>query len=200
MSKQEIDNYFTSIIPMLTKTAKGIIYKQNKGYLEADLVVNESYIHLMKNKDLINEYKDIEKIATQFIKMNIIWENSQINKLEKLNNNYQATTEEDEDDFSQDRPRVKTIETEDNFDIELEQKIEIERWYNEKKCLLEIYRNQLTDKKKQIIYDCYFKKGITKGVALAKHLGINKDYSCKYIREMKEDIRLFAINYNNNNQ
>lgn len=62
-----------------------------------------------------------------------------------------------------------------------------------------MYRDQEKDKIKQIIYECYFVKGITKGVDLAKHLGINKDYASKYIREMKSDIQEFHKNYLENN-
>ena len=136
MSKQEIDNYFVNIIPMLTRTAKGIKYKQNKNYIETDVIVNEAYIHVIKNIDIIQEVKDVEKVATQFIKMNITWQNSKLNKMERLNDNYQSTTEDDEDDFSQNKTISITYNDQEDFDIELEQKLEIERWYNEKKCML----------------------------------------------------------------
>lgn len=195
MSKKEIDDYFVSIIPMLNTITEGIKYKQNKQHLTRDLIINESYLHVIKNEASIKEEKDIEKIAVQFIKMNIGWTNSQINKQESVNNNYQESIEDDDDDFSKDRPTTKNVLI-DDFDEELEYKLELERWYNQKKCTLAEYREQEKNKEKQIIFDCYFKKGITTGVGLAKHLGINKDYGCKYYKQMKEDIREFANKYN----
>jgi DNA-binding transcriptional regulator LsrR (DeoR family) len=59
-----------------------------------------------------------------------------------------------------------------------------------------MYKEQETDKVKLIIFDLYYNRGITKGIDLAKHLGINKDYACKYIREMKQTIR----NYEKQNE
>ena len=166
MSKQEVDNYFVSIIPMLSKTAKGIKFKQNKSHIETDVIINEAYLHVQENLDIIEDTTDIEKIATQFIKMNITWKNSQLNKMEKVNDNYQQTTEDDEDDFSQNKTITETFNDEEDFDIELEQKLEIERWYNEKKCMLAMYRQQEKNKINQIIYDCFFIKGLQSGKVL----------------------------------
>jgi hypothetical protein len=195
LTKKEIDDYFVNIIPMLTKTAKGIKYKQNKGNLETDVIINETYLHIQKNMDIIKENKDIEKIATQFIKMNIGWQNSQLNKMEKVNNNYQSTTEDDEDDFSQDKTITETFNDEEDFDIELEQKLEIERWYNEKKCLLAMYRQQEKNKINQIIYDCFFIKDIKTGKQLAEHLKMDKGAAWRYIRIMKQSIKKYVDNY-----
>ena len=62
-------------------------------------------------------------------------------------------------------------------------------------CCLEAYRSQEPARVKQVIYDVYFKKGITKGTELGKHLNVNKDYACKYIRTMKQDINEFYKNW-----
>ena len=200
MSKRDIDSYFVTIIPMLSKTAKGIKYKQNKAYIETDVIVNEAYIHVIKNIDSIQTPTDVEKIATQFIKMNITWQNSQLNKMEKVNDNYQETTEDDEDDFSQNKTITETFNDEEDFDIELEQKLEIERWYNEKKCMLAMYRQQEKNKINQIIYDCFFIKGYQTGKDLAEHLQMDKGAAWRYIRIMKQAIKKYADEYNNNNK
>lgn len=200
MSKIEIDKYFVEIIPMLSKTAKGIKYKQNKSHIETDVIVNEAYIHVIKNIDLITTTTDIEKIATQFIKMNITWQNSQINKLERVNNNYQEALEDDDNDFSNDKAIKETFNDEEDFDIELEQKLEIERWYNEKKCMLAMYRQQEKNKINQIIYDCFFIKNIQTGKDLAEHLKMDKAAAWRYIRIMKQAIKKFSDEYNNNNK
>ena len=58
-----------------------------------------------------------------------------------------------------------------------------------------MYYQQETNKYKKIIYECYFHKGITKGVHLAKHLGINKDYGCSYIKQLKLDLFNYYLAY-----
>ena len=126
-----------------------------------------------KYKDTIITEKQLEKLVVNFINQNIIWTQSKINKQEKVNDNI---------------GEYFGNEVDEDVEISLQQKIEIEKWYNEKQCILEMYRDTEQDKIKQIVFDCYFKKGIIKGTALAKHIGINKDYACKYLREMKKDI------------
>lgn len=200
MDKKDIDNYFVKMIPMFEKIVKGVSYKNNRK-IDVNAAINEGYLHIMKNIDSITTFKELEKMSVNFLNMNIKWTNSQLNKQEMVNNNeffYSSEIDKEDVDYPG-KPITKTYSDVSDLDLELEQKIEIEKWYNEKKCILTLYRNQEQDKVKQVIFDCYFKKNITKGTALAKHLGINKDYSCKYIRELKEDINNYYIDWKKNN-
>lgn len=166
---------------MLQKIAKGIAYKQNKKYINPSTAINEAYLYIYeKCRDKFSNEDQLQRIVINYIKMMTIWNGSiSFTHLEKvMTSDYIPDTI---DDFN------------DNF----EDKLEIELWYNDRKCLLSLYREQEQDKVKQIIFDCYFKKGITKGIDMAKHLKINKDYACKYIREMKKDVKDFS-NKNNN--
>ena len=180
MSDEDINKFFVKNIKMLETIAKGIAYKNKKQYIQPTTAVNEAYLYIFeKCRNKFEDEDQLQRIVINFITKNIIWDNSSINKKERV-----MTSDYIPDVI-------------DDFSESLDSKLEIEFWYNNKKCTLELYRNQEQDKVKQIIYDCYFKKGITKGVDLAKHLKINKDYACKYIREMKKDIREFQ-NKNNN--
>jgi len=199
MNKKEVDEYFVNMIPMLEKIVKGVSYKNNKK-IDTHAAINEGYLHIIKNIEKINTTKELEKMAVNFVNMNIIWNNSQLCKQEIVNNTetFYNTDEEKDDQDINGKPITKTYSDSD-LELELEQKIEIEKWYDEKKCILQLYRDQEINKQKQIIFDCYFKKNITKGTALAKHLRVNKDYGCLYIRELKKDINDYYQSWKKNN-
>jgi hypothetical protein len=172
MNKKQMDDYFVKLLPILEPIVKGVAYKQNKK-LDTYAVINEAYLHMVKYQETITTEKQLEKLVINFINQNIIWTQSKINKQEKVNDNI---------------GEYFGNEVDEDIEISLQQKIEIEKWYDTKQCILQMYRDTEQDKIKQIVFDCYFKKGITKGTALAKHIGINKDYACLYIRTMKKDI------------
>lgn len=188
-----MDDYFVKLLPMLEPIVKGVAYKQNKK-LDTYAVINEAYLHMVKYQDSIQTEKQLEKLVVNFINQNIIWTNSKINKQERVH--HQDKNEEERDDSNHVATKHRTTEDDEE---DLQVKIQIEKWYDEKQCILEMYRNAETDKIKQIVYDCYFKKGITVGTALAKHLGINKDYACSYIRIMKKDINDYYQDWLKNN-
>jgi hypothetical protein len=177
MSKEQADAYFVTLIPTLTPIVDGIAYKQNKRY-DSDAVINEAYLHMLSNLEVIENENELKKLVINFIKQNITWTNSSLNKTELLNKN------------NPEQPII--LNDIDDFDVNLEQKIIIEKWYDAKQSILFNYRQQLKDNVKAVIFDCFFKKKITKGVHLAKHLNINKDAACKYIRELKSDIRKYT--------
>jgi hypothetical protein len=181
VSDSDINDFFVNNMDMLQKIAKGIAYKQNKRYINPCTAVNEAYLYVYeKCMNKFSNEDQLQRIVINYIKMMTIWNGSvSFTHLEKV-----MTSDYIPDVI-------------DDFYENLDSKLEIEFWYNDKKCLLQMYRDQEQDKIKQIIYDCYFNKGITKGVKLAKHLQINKDYACKYIREMKKDIRDFQDKNNN---
>jgi hypothetical protein len=208
LSNEDINNFFTQEkIDELRGNAAGGIFKYNRR-IDVDTVINECYLYCIEDsKELFEEanlelnikikklklkkaervYKrrmnlntmlDLQKMSVNFINKNLLWDNSQLvikHSVNSLHNEYNNFIDDD---------------------IELDNKIEIEKWYNEKMFLLQVYRQQETDREKQIIFDVYFKKGIIKGTDMAKHLKINKDYANKYIREMKKDIKDFIIKYN----
>jgi hypothetical protein len=196
MHKSELDKHFTDKIEMFRLIARGLLYKQNKRHLTTDTVVNEAYMYAVKNKSIVSNENELERLVINWIKMNIGWNRSNLNRHEMLESVYvndanHIDFEEDKDEFSYNKTITKNVETEDTIDECLTDKIELEKWYNEKKSLLQLYRYQEEDKIKQIIFDCYFMKNITKGKELSKHLNINTYYAYRYIRELKQDIKDF---------
>jgi len=155
MNKEEIDTYFISKLEMFEKIAAGILYKQNKR-INKDVVINEAYIHLSQVKAIESPIQ-LEKIVVNFIKMNIGWYNSRINKQEKISNHNDLINTNDMT-YGDDGDKVIKIENsfatqivDEDSDIELLAKIEIEAWYDSKQAILFLYRQQEEDKIKQII-------------------------------------------------
>jgi len=180
MSKAELDLFFLSQMDKMKEIIPKTISKYKKFHLETDVVIAETYIHLINKIDLIHDESIAKSFLITFIQRNIMWEFSQINKKETVNN------------FTDDWQPNEQV---DDIDDALLDKINIENWYNEKRAICELYRMQEKDKYKCIIYDCYFHKGLTKGVALAKHLRVNKDYGCSYVKQLKLDLFNFYLAY-----
>lgn len=175
LTDKELNEHFVHIIPMLEKIVKGIAYKYNRK-IETHAAINEAYLYLHENREILTDTDFMQRVAIKFLKSSIVWTNSKLNNQESVNG------------FDIDY----LVEEPQEIDHPLETKLLIEEWYTEKRSILETYRAQEPDRIKQIIFDLFFKQEITKGVDLAKHLKINKDYACKYLREMKADIRNFA--------
>lgn len=176
MTLVEINQKFTDIIPMLEGIVKGISYKAKKK-LDTHAVINEAYLYIYDRQDLCTTPDMLQRICINYIKQNIYWSTSKLNKQESVNNLGDLQWHDEAED-----------------DSDIDDKIELEKWYASRKGTLDLYRAWETDRIKCIIFDLFYTKGIQKGVDLAKHLGINKDYACRYIRELKQDIKNFESN------
>ena len=176
LTVDQINTHFVSLIPKLRLIAKGIAFKKNRTS-EPDAIINEAYIYVIEKQDIITDTDFLERVIINWIKSMLTWTKTSIHAQEKLND------------------LIHVPDILDNSQEEIESKLDLELWYTNNLSVLDSYRAQEHNKVKSIIIECYFDKGITKGVDLAKHLKINKDSACKYIREMKADIR----NYRQNN-
>jgi hypothetical protein len=195
VDKKQIDEFYIELLPMLRTIIRGVKYKKNRAHLNEDMILNETYLYIYEKVDLMKDKDIMQRIVINFINQNIGWLNSKLNKVEKVNNN------EDFYDTNYDiRYSEYLLEQWDRSESSLDTKIEIEKWYMDSKCLLVEYRNQLECKLMKIIFDCYFNKNITSGKELAVHLGINKDYASRYIRELKKDIRSYIISIDSEKQ
>lgn len=180
LSKKNIDDIFVSLIPNFERASSGLLAKLNKLHIDKYVVINECYIHLTKHMKEVHSQGDVEKICYNWIRSNTQWFNSQINKQERVNRIYEINN---------------NISISDEDDDEIEDKLEIEKWFTERQILLDLYRQQETDLLKQIVFDKFFIEGFRTSRALGNHLGINKDYANLYIKQMKADIREFVANY-----
>ena len=201
MNKQEIDQHFVNMLPQLRKTVSSTIYKKNKN-ITIDSAINECYLYVYdKHPKSISE---LESIIINWLTQNIGWENSTLSKLElsikgnwDLKNKIYKKISSDTEHINLYVNQTISNVTDDNNEDDLEHKIQLEKWYNEKKSILYTYRQQLQDKEQQIIFDLFFDKGIQNGIQLGKHLNINQYYAYKAIREMKENIKQYIIQFNN---
>ena len=185
MTKKQVDEYFISQIPQMEEVIKKILWKYKKNHLEPNLVINECYLHLMKHFTEDMTESTLKSIIVNFTNQNIYWKNSSMNKQERTNNLMDKITTDGIDNDVYDDNRDDKIDTSEE---DINEKLIIEQWLNERQGVCELYYQQEQDKVKRIIYECYFKKNITKAVHLAKHLGISKYHSQKYYRDLKQDI------------
>jgi hypothetical protein len=175
MTKDKFDTYFATQIPLINDVSKRLISKYKKYYLDSPTIVSYAYEYCLRYIDDFETENMCQRYIFKFINSNIYWNNSELNKIERISEGIiEGFDKNDEDD-----------------ELDYNNKLLIEKWYSNKKAILVQYRQYETDKVKQIVFDCFFKKDITIGIVLAKHLGINKDAGCKLIRDMKADIRNF---------
>lgn len=173
MTKEHIDNYFTSQIPMIRKIIDGIKYKNNKTNLTTDMVISECYLHIHNNMDKLKSENQLQRMMVQFCKQNILWTQSKVNRTESVKIHTK-------DDINYQELSNTIIEN------ALESKIEIEEWYQERKEILEEYKAQETNKYNKIFFDIIFEQGYIKNKDIMKYTGLNKDAVSIYKK------RLFA--------
>lgn len=183
MDKAEFDKIFVEQLPQLNEVIPKLISKYNKRHLEVDLVINETYLYCYNLIDHFNTKAKLISYIAKFINSNIYWTNSKLNKMEAI-----ATIEFiDFIDF----------QTNENDEQELDIKIMLEDYHNNTIYILSLYREFLVKNNKKvqlIVFDTIFQHNIYTGSKLSKQLKINKDASCKYLRELKQDIKAFSNN------
>lgn len=204
ITKDDVDNFFNFNMPLLEPIAKGISYKQGRDIHES-ITISYAYEHCIKFLDKLNTKMDIQKMAIKFIKSNLQWDNSQLNLKEGKLKDYKTLDLYDNEEGVFHNLENMDKDSDDEYDLEY--KIKQEMWYNEIKVILSLYREQEKERVKQIVFDVYFIKGITKGQAMADHFNDNKskyvnknwnkDSACEAIRILKKDVYNFYSQYNN---
>ena len=82
-------------------------------------------------------------------------------------------------------------------DCETLEKVRLEKWFNDRKSLLAMYRERIkVDKPKQIVLDKMIELKTTNSRKLGKHFGIHYLSAYAYIREIQEEIRDFEEEVN----
>lgn len=147
--------------------------------ISADVVINNSYIYLVGLKTDVNTEDQMKAYLFNTIKKQIIWNTSQSNKDEQItafeNTNVQ--------------------EAEDNTD--LQDKIELERKYQLHKSCIEVYRNNIDDKIKLLIFEAYYDKGYSTARAMGKYFDLPFTTAHFWIREIKNDLLIIKKQHEN---
>jgi hypothetical protein len=150
-----------------------------KSRISADVVINNSYIYLVGLKTDINTEDQMKAYLFNTIKKQIIWNTSQSNKDEQItafeNTNVQ--------------------EAEDNTD--LQDKIELERKYQLHKSCIEVYRNNIDDRIKLLIFEAYYDKGYSTARAMGKYFDLPFTTAHFWIREIKNDLLIIKKQHEN---
>jgi hypothetical protein len=183
ITKQQLDTYFNENYQNILNLT-GSLVKTYKRKYNPSILLSHGYEYLLsKKKDIPQD--EIQQWLITFIKNNIRWENSSINKKEKIEDNYIINEYYDQIDD----------------DEELNIKVKQELIYNEQKAILDQYRyNYLTDKQMQIVFDVYFNKQQSSCRKMGRHFNIHYVSAHKLIKTLKEDINHYINNiYNNNN-
>lgn len=209
-NKQDIDKHFTNLYPMLEKITKGLIFKYKKHRQDYDYttVISLAYFYLLENTDKFETQDEMQRLIINWINKSIMWKNSKLNR--EFSEKVYKQKHSDEPDENHILPIVRTTiedhnfesfkETIDDSDECIEDKIYLENWINERKSCLSSYYNQLQTLEDKIIFETYFIRNITKGIDVAKELGINENRASIFLRKMKQDIKdYYQNNFNNNN-
>lgn len=139
--------------------------------IEADVVINNSYLHVAGIKDDTMDENKVKSYLLNTIKMQILWSTS-VTQL-------------------QERVSANEIEIPNNFDDDedLNDKIRQEQQYHNHKSCVEIYKRGMTDRIKVIIFEAYFDKGYSTARAMAKYFDIPVTSAHYFIRDIKNDLK-----------
>ena len=177
--KSKIDKYFTENYDYLIELATGAIQNRNRPYDPAELV---SYAY---ERALISCQSNPADCVCHIILKDCYWNNSYINREILL----KQTPFEGTEDYE-----VRPVEVDDCETLE---KVRLEKWFNDRKSLLAMYRERIkVDKPKQIVLDKMIELKTTNSRKLGKHFGIHYLSAYAYIREIQEEIRDFEEEVN----
>jgi hypothetical protein len=173
--KAVLDKYIQSNYDEVRRYTNYFLVRMNS-HIDADTVINNSYLHVLSiNDDTACEEK-VKSYLLNTIKCQVLWSTSQSNN----------------DD------RVTAIEEGKQQDCEntdLEWKIQLEEQYILKKSIIEIYRNSINDRIKQIIFEAYYDKGLTTQKELSQYFNISMTAAHFLIKEIKQGIKEIQYSY-----
>ena len=139
--------------------------------IDADAVINNSYLHCIKVHIPDMTQDKAKSYLLNTIKFELIWTQGSRTKRDDI---YKSQEHQGDD-------------MDDTTD--LEHKIRLENEHNFKKAMVEIYRNNLDDRIKRIIFEAYYDKGHSTQTALAQYFDINSTSAYFLIREIKQNIK-----------
>lgn len=175
--KTILDKYINTNYAEIRKYTNYFLVRMNSR-INADVVINNSYLYLVKLNPDINTENEIKSYLLNTIKKQIIWSTSQ-------SNNEELVT------------ALEYEPNETNDDSDLIYKIEQERKYQLYKSCIEIYRNTIKDRIKLIIFEAYYDKGYTTARAMGKYFDLPFTTAHYWIKEIKEDLKRIKLENEN---
>lgn len=172
LKKSQIDSYVSNNYALLHKVASDFVKRKKRTYDPA-LVVSESYIYIVKNKEKITSIGQLQAFFLSKINLEVSKQNSTINYL-----------------FRERTVELLGIERQDENLVLLEINHDIKR--NSQKAQIELYRLSLTDKFDEIVFNAYFYKKKRTVRDFAGYFNLSKQTANDLINEMKNKIKNYG--------
>ena len=169
--KRILDRYISKHYDEVFRYTRYFCAKYNPR-LQPDVVINNAYIHCIDIEDNTTDENKVKSYLLNSIKRQILWQNLDTNKQERLISSELTIP---------DMP-------EDNHDIN--HKILIEQKYHSWKSCVDIYRSRLTDNVKITVLEAYFDKGFNTARSMAKHFNITNTSAHYLITDIKNQLKL----------
>jgi hypothetical protein len=173
--KKVLDNYINKNYAEIRAYASYFLSKMGL-FIDADTVINNSYIHVLQINDSITDEDIIKSYLLNTIKYQILWSTSKSHKDDRITAIENNTQDRIEDD-------------------ELNDKIKEDKTYSFQKGLLEIYRLSLKDNVQRIVFEAYIDKGYITSRAMATYFGITHTSAYYLIKELKQNLHNLQYRY-----
>ena len=173
--KASLDRYITRHYAELFRYARFFCSKYN-GKLNPDVVINNAYLHVVSIQNPGPD-PDVKGLMMNSIKRQVMWQNLDTNRQERLLSSEIAI------------PDLMVDDT------DLIDKVNIEKEYHGWKSCVDIYRDSLTDNVKITVAKAYFDDGYTTARSMAKYFNIPNTSAHYLIAEIKTNLKTI---YNEN--
>jgi len=170
--KKALDNYISSNYAEVRAYTAYFLSKMGS-YIDADTVINNSYLHVVT---IDGDPGNVKAYLLNTIKYQVLWSTSKSHRDDKITAIEHPLTEPVDDD-------------------DLMHKLREDKKYSFHKGLIEIYRNQITDKVELIVFEAYIDKGYITSRALATYFGITHTPAYYLIKELKQNINKLQYRY-----
>ena len=167
--KASLDRYITRHYAELFRYARFFCSKYN-GRLNPDVVINNAYLHVVSIQNPGPD-PDVKGLMMNSIKRQVMWQNLDTNRQERLLSSEIAIPDMMVDD------------------TDLIDKVNIEKEYHGWKSCVDIYRDSLTDNVKISVAKAYFDDGYTTARSMAKYFDIPPTSAHYLIAEIKTNLK-----------
>ena len=167
--KASLDRYITRHYAELFRYARFFCSKYN-GKLNPDVVINNAYLHVVSIQNPGPD-PDVKGLMMNSIKRQVMWQNLDTNRQERLLSSEIAIPDMMVDD------------------TDLIDKVNIEKEYHGWKSCVDIYRDSLTDNVKITVAKAYFDDGYTTARSMAKYFNIPNTSAHYLIAEIKTNLK-----------
>ena len=167
--KQTLDRYISKHYDEV-RTYTEYFLAKFKANMIADVVINNSYLYVSEINDNTKDENKVKSYLLNTIKKQILWSTSISHTEERVNAN-ELDIPNDCDD-----------------EEDLNDKIREELKYHNQKSCIEIYKREVKDRIKLIIFEAYYEKGYITARSMAKYFNIPITSAHYFIRDIKQDL------------